>query len=52
MASIVLNNVTKCYTRGVPVVKKFSLEITDKEFVVFLGPSGCEIGRASCRERV
>jgi len=41
MATIVLKNVTKCYTKGVPVVKNFSLEIADQEFVVFLGPSGC-----------
>jgi multiple sugar transport system ATP-binding protein len=41
MATITLKNVTKCYTKGVPVVKSFSLDITDREFVVFLGPSGC-----------
>ncbi|MBI2458414.1 MAG: sn-glycerol-3-phosphate ABC transporter ATP-binding protein UgpC [candidate division NC10 bacterium] len=41
MATIALKNVTKCYTKGVPAVKNFSLEIADQEFIVFLGPSGC-----------
>ena len=29
-----------------------NLSIRKGEFVTILGPSGCEIGRASCRERV
>jgi multiple sugar transport system ATP-binding protein len=41
MAEIVLSNTVKCYTKGVPVVRNFSLEIHDKEFIVLLGPSGC-----------
>ena len=41
MADVVLKNVYKEYTEGVPVVQEFNLEIKDKEFVVFLGPSGC-----------
>ena len=41
MAEVILKNVYKEYTEGVPVVQEFNLEIQDKEFVVFLGPSGC-----------
>lgn len=41
MADVVLKNIYKEYTEGVPVVQEFNLEIKDKEFVVFLGPSGC-----------
>jgi multiple sugar transport system ATP-binding protein len=41
MASVRLQQVGKSYTPGVPVVKQFSLEIADGEFMVLLGPSGC-----------
>ena len=41
MADVVLKNIYKEYTEGVPVVQEFNLEIKDKEFIVFLGPSGC-----------
>lgn len=41
MADVILKNVYKEYTEGVPVVQEFNLEIKDKEFIVFLGPSGC-----------
>ena len=41
MADVLLKNVYKEYTEGVPVVQEFNLEIKDKEFIVFLGPSGC-----------
>ena len=41
MANIRLENVTKVYRGGVRAVKDASLEIKDKEFVVFVGPSGC-----------
>ena len=40
MAKVVLKNVCKQYG-PVDVVKKFDLEIQDKELVVFVGPSGC-----------
>ena len=40
MAKVVLKNVCKQYGT-VDVVKNFSLEINDKELVVFVGPSGC-----------
>lgn len=41
MASITLKRVDKSYDRKGFVVKNFSLEIKDREFVVFVGPSGC-----------
>ena len=41
MADVILKNIYKEYTEGVPVVQEFNLEIKDKEFIVFLGPSGC-----------
>ncbi len=41
MASVVLSGVKKVYKGGFTAVKKFDLEIKDKEFVVFVGPSGC-----------
>jgi multiple sugar transport system ATP-binding protein len=40
MASISLKNITKKWG-NVTAVNEFSLEVTDKEFIVFLGPSGC-----------
>ena len=42
MANVILENVSKYYPNSeVPAVDNFSLEIKDKEFVVFVGPSGC-----------
>ena len=41
MASLSLKNVTKVYPNGFVGVKDFSLEIADKEFIIFVGPSGC-----------
>jgi multiple sugar transport system ATP-binding protein len=41
MARVVLKNVEKTYPGGLKAVKDFSLDIADKEFVVFVGPSGC-----------
>jgi multiple sugar transport system ATP-binding protein len=40
MANLTLKNVYKVYNEVV-AVNNFSLEIKDKEFVVFVGPSGC-----------
>ena len=40
MANIKLQNIEKRFG-DVVAVKDFSLEVEDKEFVVFLGPSGC-----------
>ena len=41
MASISLKNINKTYPNGYVAVKDFSLEIADKEFIIFVGPSGC-----------
>jgi len=41
MASVKLENVNKFYENKVHAVKKASLSIEDKEFVVLVGPSGC-----------
>jgi multiple sugar transport system ATP-binding protein len=45
MAKVTLENVSKHFvskhSTEVIAVKDFSLEIEDKEFVVFVGPSGC-----------
>ena len=41
MAEISLNHVYKKYEGGVTAVQDFTLEIPDKEFVIFVGPSGC-----------
>ncbi len=40
MASVTYNNVYKRYG-DVTVIRDLSLEVEDKEFVVFVGPSGC-----------
>ncbi|ONI45981.1 sugar ABC transporter ATP-binding protein [Epulopiscium sp. SCG-B10WGA-EpuloA2] len=41
MAGLSLKNIYKVYQNGFTAVKDFSLEIADKEFVIFVGPSGC-----------
>ena len=41
MASIKLKNVTKKFSGGVTAVNDLSLDIEDKELIVFVGPSGC-----------
>ena len=41
MASVSLQNVKKVYPNGFEAVKNFSLDVEDKEFVIFVGPSGC-----------
>lgn len=41
MATVVLRNVSKNYSNNYQAVKKVSLEVTDKEFIVLVGPSGC-----------
>ena len=41
MAGVVLKDVTKVFPPNVVAVKRFSLEIADKEFLVLVGPSGC-----------
>jgi multiple sugar transport system ATP-binding protein len=41
MATIKLNHIYKVYDGGVKAVNDFTIDIADKEFVVFVGPSGC-----------
>ena len=41
MASLSLKHIFKVYDGGVKAVNDFSMEIEDKEFIVFVGPSGC-----------
>lgn len=41
MASISLKNLYKSYESTANVVKNVSLDINDKEFIIFVGPSGC-----------
>ncbi|MFH1762428.1 MAG: ATP-binding cassette domain-containing protein, partial [bacterium] len=41
MATVKLKNVSKIYDGKVIAVKRFELEIHDREFIVFVGPSGC-----------
>ena len=41
MASVKLTNVKKVYDKKVVAVHDFNLDIKDKEFVVFVGPSVC-----------
>jgi multiple sugar transport system ATP-binding protein len=41
MAQLSLQHIQKIYNNQVHVVKDFTLEIDDKEFIVFVGPSGC-----------
>ena len=40
MASVTYKNVMKSYGDNI-VINDLSIEIADKEFVVFVGPSGC-----------
>lgn len=41
MANLNLKSIYKVYPNGTKAVNDFSLDINDKEFVVFVGPSGC-----------
>lgn len=41
MAEIELKHVTKIYEDGAAAVRDFTLDIHDREFVIFVGPSGC-----------
>ena len=41
MASLSLSHINKTYPNGFQAVKDFNLEIEDKEFIIFVGPSGC-----------
>ena len=41
MASLNLKDIYKVYPSGLVAVTDFTLDIEDKEFIVFVGPSGC-----------
>ncbi len=41
MASLSLKHIFKVYEDGVKAVNDFSMDIADREFIVFVGPSGC-----------
>lgn len=41
MAKLKLNHIYKVYENGVKAVNDLSIDIEDKEFIVFVGPSGC-----------
>ncbi len=41
MSNLELSHVYKVYPNGVKAVNDFSMNIQDKEFIVFVGPSGC-----------
>ncbi|MBQ5952109.1 MAG: sn-glycerol-3-phosphate ABC transporter ATP-binding protein UgpC [Lachnospiraceae bacterium] len=41
MAGLSLQNIQKTYPNGFVAVKDFTLDIADKEFIIFVGPSGC-----------
>lgn len=41
MATVKLINVNKVYEGGVHAVHDFTIDIRDREFIVFVGPSGC-----------
>ena len=46
MASLSLKHINKTYPNGFEAVKDFNLEIEDKEFIIFVGPSyDCRSGR-------
>ncbi len=41
MADVKLNHIYKVYPNGTKAVNDFTMDIKDKEFIVFVGPSGC-----------
>ena len=41
MSEVQLKNITKEYDNGFVAVKDFNLDVADKEFIIFVGPSGC-----------
>ena len=43
MASLSLRHLSKTYDNGVNAIRYFTLEIKDKEFMIFAGPVGCGI---------
>ena len=51
MASISCQHIYKIYPGATaPSVTDFNLEIQDKEFIIFVGPSGCGKCRSRCNK--
>ena len=50
MANLSLKHIYKVYPNGAKAVNDFNMQIADKEFIVFVGPSGC--GKRSEERRV
>ena len=48
MAEIELKHVSKIYEGGAAAVRDFSLDIHDREFVIFVGPPGLETSMETC----
>src|SRR6266511_5852625 len=42
MAGIVMEDISKVYSDGTTAVSDLSLDIKDEEFIVLVGPSGCD----------
>jgi ABC-type sugar transport system ATPase subunit len=51
MADVRFERLTKTYPDGTTAVSDFDLEVTDGEFLVLVGPSGCGYGRSSGASR-
>ena len=51
MASLSLKNICKVYPNGFEAVKDFNLEVEDKEFIIFVGPSEWKINNTSYDRR-
>ena len=43
MASLSLRHLSKTYDNGVNAIRDFTLEVDDKEFMIFAGPVVCGI---------
>ena len=43
MASLSLRHLSKTYDNGVNAIRDFTLEVDDKEFMIFARPVGCGI---------
>lgn len=41
MAGLKFNHVYKVYPNGTKAVSDFTMDVEDKEFIIFVGPSGC-----------
>ena len=46
MAQITLKHVSKTYDNGVKALQNIDFTVTDHDFLVLLGPSGCALWQA------